>query len=86
MGERAEIVHNMEYDQGVQHEMQSYMYLLNQIRQRAISRLSTDLILSPIEKIHLARAHGVSAWLDEAVSSLATCNPIPALNDLATLG
>ena len=43
-------------------------------------------MLSPIEKTLLARVHGVSAWLDEAVSSLATCTPIPALGDLATLG
>jgi hypothetical protein len=42
--------------------------------------------LSPIEKILLARAHGVAAWLDEAVTSLATLNPMPKLEDLATLG
>ena len=43
-------------------------------------------MLSPIEKILLARAHGVGTWLDEAINSLATCNPMPALEDLATLG
>ena len=43
-------------------------------------------MLSPTEKILLARAHGVGAWLDEAVKSLAVCNPMPPLEDLATLG
>jgi hypothetical protein len=43
-------------------------------------------MLSPIEKILLARAHGVGAWLDEAVKSLVVCNTMPSLEDLATLG
>ena len=43
-------------------------------------------MLSPIEKILLARAHSVGTWLDEAVNSLATCSPMPTLVDLATLG
>ena len=43
-------------------------------------------MLSSIEKILLARAHGVGAWLDEAINTLATCNPMPKLEDLATLG
>ena len=28
----------------------------------------------------------MGAWLDEAIISLVTCNPMPALEDLATLG
>jgi hypothetical protein len=59
---------------------------INQIREYAIHRLSTDVTLSPIEKIFLARAHRVGAWLDEAITSLATFNSIPTLEDLATLG
>jgi hypothetical protein len=43
-------------------------------------------MLSPIEKILLARVHGVAAWVDEAVTSLATLNPMPKLEDLAILG
>ena len=43
-------------------------------------------MLSPIEKILLARAHRVGVWLEEAVKSLAVCNPMPTLKDLATLG
>jgi hypothetical protein len=48
--------------------------------------LSTDVMLSPIEKILLARAHRVDAWMYEAFTSLATCNPMPKLEDLATIG
>ena len=36
--------------------------------------------------ILLARAHRVAAWLEEGVTSLATCSPMPTLEDLATLG
>ena len=65
----------------------TYTHLfIDQIRQYAIHRLSTDRMLSPIEKILLARAHKVPAWLDEAVTSLVTCNPMPTLEDLATVG
>ena len=59
---------------------------IDQIRQYAIHWLSTNVTLSPIEKILLARAHRVGAWLEEGVNSLVTCNPMPALEDLATLG
>ena len=48
--------------------------------------LSTTVTLSPIEKILLARAHRVGGWLDEALTNLATCNPVPSLEDLSTLG
>jgi hypothetical protein len=48
--------------------------------------LSTDVTLSPVEKILLARAHKVAAWLKEGVTSLATSNPKSTLEDLATLG
>ena len=59
---------------------------IDQIRQYAIHWLSTNVTLSLTEKILLARAHRVGAWLDEGVTGLATCNPIPTLEDLATLG
>jgi len=72
VGECAEIVHNLEYDQG--------------IRQYAIHWLSTNGTLSPIEKIILARAHRVGQWLYEAVTSLATCNRKPTLEDVAAVG
>ena len=59
---------------------------IDQIRQYAIHKLSIDQMLSPIEKILLARAHGVGAWLDEAVKGLVVCNPMPPLEELVTLG
>jgi hypothetical protein len=91
VGECAEIVHHLEYDQGVPNAINqagqtTLIYSIDQIRQLAIHRLSTDRMLSPIEKVLLARAHGVSAWMYEAVSSLAICNHIPTLEDLAILG
>ena len=45
-------------------------------------------MLSPVEKILLARAHRVGAWLDEAVTNLTACKPadMPTLEDLATIG
>ena len=48
--------------------------------------LSSELYLSPIEKILLAREHGVAAWLDEGVTKLSTLTTMPTLDDLATLG
>jgi hypothetical protein len=48
--------------------------------------LSNDVALSSIEKLLLARAYRVAAWLEEAVTSLATCDLKPTLEDLATLG
>ena len=62
------------------------MILIHQIRMYAIHRLSTDFILSPLEKIHLARAHKVATWMDEGVLSLVNSNPRPMLDELATLG
>ena len=59
---------------------------IDQIRQYAIHWLSTNVTLSPIEKIFLARAHTVGAWLNEGVTGLATCDPMPTLEDLAVLG
>ena len=60
---------------------------INQIRDYAIHKLSTDASFSPIEKILVARAHRVGGWLNDAVTSLATCDPMPTLEDLAsTLG
>jgi len=64
----------------------STIWDMTKIRRYAIHRLSTDVTLPPIEKILLARAHRVGAWLDEAVISLAMCNPMPKLEDLAALG
>jgi len=64
----------------------STIWNMTKIRQYAIHRLSIDSNLLPIEKILLARAHRVGAWLNEAVTSLATCNPIPDLKDLSTIG
>jgi len=91
VGERAEIVHNLEYDQGVPNVItqagptDTHIFI-DQIREHAIYRLSADLMLSSIEKILLARAHKVSVWLEEAVNSLVACNPMPTLEDFATLG
>ena len=39
-----------------------------------------------MEKVILGRAHRVGAWLDEGVTSIAACYPIPALEDLAPIG
>jgi hypothetical protein len=60
--------------------------LIHQIRKYAIHKLSTDFVLSPIEKIHLARVHKVAAWLDEGVTSLVSGISKPTLHDLAPLG
>ena len=59
---------------------------IDQIRQYAIHWLSTNVTLSPIEMIFLARAHRVGAWLDEGVTSLLICDPMPTLEDLAAFG
>jgi len=48
--------------------------------------LSTDIILSPFEKIHLARTYKVAAWLYEGITGLVNSNPGSTLEDLATLG
>jgi hypothetical protein len=60
--------------------------LIDQIRKYAIHKLSTDFVLSSIEKIRLARAHKVAAWLDEGITGLVNGNPKPTLDDLATFG
>ena len=45
------------------------------------------MALSPIEKVLLARAHRVSTWLDEGITSLALSDDSrPTLEELATLG
>ncbi|KIM37706.1 hypothetical protein M413DRAFT_253968 [Hebeloma cylindrosporum] len=64
----------------------STIWNMEKIRAYAIHRLSTDFVLSPMEKIHLARAHKVAAWLDEGVTSLVSMDQKPTLADLATLG
>jgi hypothetical protein len=43
-------------------------------------------MLSSIGKILLARAHGVSAWLYEAIGSLVTCDLMPPFEDFTILG
>jgi len=60
--------------------------LTDQIRKYAIHKLSNDFVLSAWEKVHLARAHKVAAWLEEGVNSLASSEPKATLQDLATLG
>ena len=57
-----------------------------QVRKYAIHRLSTDFVLSPIEKIDLARVHKVAAWMEEGVTSLVNSDAKPTLHDLSTLG
>jgi len=64
----------------------STIWDMKKIRQYAIHRLSTDVTLSPIEKMLLARAHRVSPWLIEAITSLAGDIPKPTLEELVTLG
>jgi len=64
----------------------STIWNMTKIRRYAIHKLSTDEMLSPIEKFLLARAHGVGAWLDEAVKGLVVCNSMPPFEDLSTLG
>jgi len=66
----------------------STIWDMTKIRQCAIHWLSTNVTLSPIEKILLARAHRIGAWLEEAVTNLTVCKPadMPTLEDLATLG
>ena len=61
------------------------MILIHQIRKYAIHKLSTDFVLSPIEKIHLSRAHKVATWLTEGVTSLVN-DPEPTFDVFATLG
>jgi len=64
----------------------STIWNMTKIRNYAIHRLSTDVTLSPVEKILLARAHKVATWLNEGVASLASGDPKPTLEGLATLG
>jgi hypothetical protein len=93
VGERAEIVHHLEYGKGVSkisdfldEKIDECTALIHQIRKYAIHRLSTDFVLSPIEKINLARVHKVSAWMEEGVTSLVNSDAKPTLHDLSTLG
>ncbi|CAA7271197.1 unnamed protein product [Cyclocybe aegerita] len=64
----------------------SAIWDMKKIRAYAIHRLSTDILLSPIEKVVLARTHKVGAWLEEGLCSLASSDHRPTLADLATLG
>ena len=58
----------------------------DQIRKYAIHKLSTDFVLSPIEKIHLGRTHKIAAWVEGGVNGLVHGDQKPTLEDLATLG
>jgi hypothetical protein len=62
------------------------MISFDQIRKYAIHKLSTDFILSPIEKVDLGRAHRIATWMEEGVTSLVKSDIKPTLHDLATLG
>ncbi|KAJ3511036.1 hypothetical protein NLJ89_g4334 [Agrocybe chaxingu] len=64
----------------------STIWNMKKIRTYAIHRLSTQAALLPMEKILLARAHKVAAWLDEGVTSLVNGVPTPELEDLTALG
>jgi len=64
----------------------STIWNMTKVRNYAIHRLSTDIALSPVEKILLARAHKVAAWLEEGVTNLASGDPSLTLEDLAALG
>ena len=92
MGECVEIVYDLEYEKGLSKgSLLNYSTdgrcLIYQIRKYTIHKLSTDVVLSPVEKILLARAHKVAAWLDEGVTSLVVSNgPGSKFEDLVTLG
>jgi len=60
--------------------------LTDQIRKYAIHKLSNDFVLPPWEKIRLARAYKIAAWLEEGVNSLVSSESKATLKDLATLG
>ncbi|CAA7263125.1 unnamed protein product [Cyclocybe aegerita] len=64
----------------------STIWNMKRIRTYAIHRLSTQVTFLPMEKILLARAHKVAAWLNEGVTSLVNDVPSPELEDIATLG
>jgi hypothetical protein len=92
--ECAEIVHDLGYAKSERNSGETpplqrltlRSVLIDQIRQFAIHRLSTDVTLSPIEKILLARAHRVPVWLDEAITILVSPGYKPAFEGLVTLG
>ncbi|KAF8967758.1 hypothetical protein BDZ97DRAFT_1916695 [Flammula alnicola] len=64
----------------------STIWNMKEIREYAIHRLSTDVVLPPIEKIQLARANKVARWLDEGVTGLVGGDHRLTLEELATLG
>lgn len=66
----------------------SVLWNMSRIRDYAIHKLSTDptLLISPVEKILLARAHKVGAWLDEGLAALVRSDYRPTFEELATLG
>jgi len=64
----------------------STIWNMTKVRNYAIHRLSTDIALSPVEKILLARAHKVAGWLEEGVTNLASGDPSLTLEDVAALG
>jgi Zn finger protein HypA/HybF involved in hydrogenase expression len=64
----------------------STIWNMTKFRNYAIHKLSTDVTLSPVEKIVLARAHKVAPWMEEGVSRLASGDPRSTFEDFATLG
>ncbi|KDR71484.1 hypothetical protein GALMADRAFT_253785 [Galerina marginata CBS 339.88] len=59
---------------------------MNKIREYAIQRLSTEFVLSPFEKIQLARVHKVARWFEEGVTSIVNDDRKLTLEEVVTLG
>ncbi|KIM37714.1 hypothetical protein M413DRAFT_47828, partial [Hebeloma cylindrosporum] len=64
----------------------STIWNMERIREYSIHCLSTDFVVSPMEKIHLARAYKVSAWIKEGVTTLVSSAHRPTFDSLASLG
>ncbi|EAU89731.2 hypothetical protein CC1G_07456 [Coprinopsis cinerea okayama7 len=65
----------------------STIWGMNKIRSHATHRLSTEITLSPTEKIALARAHRVSKWLEEGITALTTStDPIKLMDMVEAVG
>ncbi|KDR71487.1 hypothetical protein GALMADRAFT_229463 [Galerina marginata CBS 339.88] len=64
----------------------STIWNMKQIREYAIHRLSTDMALSAIDKINLARAHKFAGWLEEGVTCLVNGDHVLTREELSTLG
>ncbi|RXW18431.1 hypothetical protein EST38_g7425 [Candolleomyces aberdarensis] len=74
-------------------EMEEWVGILNlstrwqmkEVREHAIKNLS-NISLSPVKKVVLARAHKVAKWLKEGLTEILTENPVRPLDELETLG